>query len=173
MKYANMLKYQSLITLELVSQNLINYAFGLRRKMKSNKTLLVDRYLNETEEEKEVQLISESSDESEAWDCETIISTYSNLENHPAKIEVPGKPKRHLPQKSVPFPGELGVGRDVITLGGKEMLPVNYLPQRKRIMEGLVREKLGSVEKPKRKVGEESKEEKKERKVTYSFCYML
>ncbi|KAF3326077.1 protein LTV1 [Carex littledalei] len=127
-------------------------------------TEYAQNYLNESEDEKEVLLVSESSDESEAWDCETIISTYSNLENHPAKIGAPGKPKSLLPPKSIPFPGDVGVGNDVITLRGKEMLPVNYLPQRKRIMEGLVREKLGSVEKPKKVVGEESKEEKKERK---------
>lgn len=125
--------------------------------------------MNESEDEKEELLVSESSDESEAWDCETIVSTYSNLENHPAKIGAPGKPKSRLPPKSIPFPGDVGVGNDVITLGGKGMLPVNYLPQRRRIMEGLVREKLGSVEKPKKVVGEESKEEKKERKVTYFF----
>ncbi|KAJ4763110.1 Protein LTV1 [Rhynchospora pubera] len=129
-------------------------------------TEYAQKYLNESEgEEREVVLVSESSDESEMWDCETIVSTYSNLDNHPAKIEAPGNPKRRLPPKSIPFPGELGAGKDVITLGGKEMLPVNYLPQRRKIMEGLVREKLGSAEKPKKVVGEESKEEKKERKV--------
>jgi protein LTV1 len=138
--------------------------------MKSDKPEFVDRYLNESEEDKEVLLVSESSDESEVWDCETIVSTYSNLENHPAKIKVPGKPRRRMVPKSVPFPGELGVGKDVIALGGKEKLPVNYLPQRKRMMESLVRERLSSVEKPRKVVGEESKEEKKERKVTYFCC---
>jgi protein LTV1 len=129
--------------------------------------------LNENEEDKEVLLVSESSDESEVWDCETIVSTYSNLENHPAKIEVPRKPRRRMVPKSVPFPGELEMGKDVITLGGKEKLPVNYLPQRKKMMESLVREKLGSVEKPRKFVGEESKEEKKVRKVNIFFLYTL
>jgi hypothetical protein len=35
------------------------------------------RYLNETAEEEVVVLVSESSDESEVCDCETIVSTFS------------------------------------------------------------------------------------------------
>ncbi|KAJ3683909.1 hypothetical protein LUZ60_014136 [Juncus effusus] len=126
------------------------------------------RYLMSEDEEKEVVLVSESSDESEKWDCDTIVSTYSNLENHPGKIDAPGNPKRRFTPKLVKFPGdsESGVKKDIITLGGKGMLPVNYLPQRRRMVESLVRENIGSGEKPKRKVGEESKDEKKERKAT-------
>ncbi|KAF5943217.1 hypothetical protein HYC85_020859 [Camellia sinensis] len=41
-------------------------------------------------QDEDVVVVEESSDESEVWDCETIISTYSNLDNHPGKIETPG-----------------------------------------------------------------------------------
>ncbi|KAL3612979.1 hypothetical protein CASFOL_043175 [Castilleja foliolosa] len=34
-------------------------------------------------------LVEDSSDESEGWDCETIVTTYSTLDNHPGKIGAP------------------------------------------------------------------------------------
>ncbi|XVE89213.1 hypothetical protein DITRI_Ditri19aG0132400 [Diplodiscus trichospermus] len=47
-----------------------------------------EKYENESEDEK-VLVVQESSDESEQFDCESIISTYSTLDNHPGKIEAP------------------------------------------------------------------------------------
>ncbi|NXA52896.1 LTV1 protein, partial [Nothocercus julius] len=54
----------------------------------------LDSLVNEeSEEEKEetVALVIEES--KEKWDCESILSTYSNLYNHPKLIEEPSKPK--------------------------------------------------------------------------------
>ncbi|KAL5210773.1 hypothetical protein ABZP36_006396 [Zizania latifolia] len=123
-----------------------------------------ERYLNETAEEEKVVLVSESSDESEMWDCETIVSTYSNLDNHPGKIQTPGNPKKRLPKV---FPGETATTKDIIKLHGKEKLPVEYLPQRKR--NGEKEKKAKPAEAPsdenfKKEVHKETKEEKKARK---------
>ena len=53
-----------------------------------------EQFENENENDKEDVVLEESSDESEGWDCETIITTYSNLDNHPGKIEAPGGRRR-------------------------------------------------------------------------------
>lgn len=124
-----------------------------------------ERYLNETTEEEVVVLVSESSDESEVWDCETIVSTFSNLDNHPGKIETPGIPRKRLPRV---FPGETTTTNDIIKLHGKEKLPVEYLPQRRR--NGEKEKKVKPVEasvtdKFKKGAEKETKEEKKARKV--------
>ena len=122
-----------------------------------------EKYLNETAEEEEVVLVSESSDESEVWDCETIVSTFSNLDNHPGKIETPGIPKKRLPRV---FPGETATTNDIIKLHGKEKLPVEYLPQRKRAGEKEKKVKPAEVaDKFKKGAEKETKEEKKARKV--------
>ncbi|XP_072996602.1 uncharacterized protein [Typha latifolia] len=124
-----------------------------------------EKYLNESEDDKEVVLVEESSDESEVWDCETIVSTFSNLDNHPGKIQAPGNPKKRFPKV---FSRDSTVKHDMITLRGKEMLPVDYLPQKKKHTESAKKENTlvtSSSEKPKRRVHTgESKEEKKERK---------
>uniref|UniRef100_A0A0D9VUG9 Protein LTV1 homolog n=1 Tax=Leersia perrieri TaxID=77586 RepID=A0A0D9VUG9_9ORYZ len=123
-----------------------------------------EKYLNETAEEEEVVLVSESSDESEMWDCETIVSTYSNLDNHPGKIQTPGNHKKRLPKV---FPGETATTKDIIKLQGKEKLPVEYLPQRKR--NGVKEKKTKPTEAPtdenfNKGAQKETKEEKKARK---------
>ncbi|XP_062211385.1 uncharacterized protein LOC133912584 [Phragmites australis] len=123
----------------------------------------VERYLNEPAEE-EVVLVSESSDESEVWDCETIVSTYSNLDNHPGQIKTLGNPRKRLPRV---FPGETATTKDIIKLQGKEKLPVDYLPQRKRNGEKEKKVKTAeasSGEKIKKEVHKETKDEKKARK---------
>lgn len=123
-----------------------------------------ERYLNETAEEEEAVLVSESSDESEVWDCETIVSTYSNLDNHPGKIQTPGNPRKQLPKV---FPGETATTKDIIKLQGKEKLPVDYLPQRKRNSEKEKKTKpieASSAENFKKGAQKETKEEKKARK---------
>ncbi|CAN6306488.1 unnamed protein product [Urochloa humidicola] len=121
-----------------------------------------EKYLNDTAEE-EVVLVSESSDESEIWDCETIVSTFSNLDNHPGKIETPGIPKRRLPRV---FPGETATTNDIIKLHGKEKLPVEYLPQRKKggEKEKKVKPAEAATDKFKKGAEKETKEEKKARK---------
>jgi protein LTV1 len=123
-----------------------------------------ERYFNGPAEEQEV-LVSESSDESEIWDCETIVSTYSNLDNHPAKIETPENPRKRFPRV---FPGETATTNDMIKLYGKEKLPVNYLPQRKRDGEKEKKVKSAEVlsfERHRKEAHKKTKEEKKARKV--------
>lgn len=123
-----------------------------------------ERYLNETAED-DVILVSESSDESEVWDCETIVSTFSNLDNHPGKIDTPGIPRKRLPRV---FPGETATTNDIIKLHGKERLPVEYLPQRKRNTEKEKKVKPSDAsitDKFGKGAEKETKEEKKARKV--------
>ncbi|XP_053146515.1 protein LTV1 homolog isoform X1 [Hemicordylus capensis] len=61
------------------------------------------------EEEETVTLLIEEP--KEKWDCESILSTYSNLYNHPKLIEVPQKPKP-------------------IRVSKKTGIPLDVLPQR-------------------------------------------
>ncbi|XP_068641531.1 uncharacterized protein [Aristolochia californica] len=118
-----------------------------------------ETYKDENDDVLEVQ---ESSDESEQWDCETVVSTYSNLDNHPKKIEAPMMPKRRL----VPtISGDPAHNSTFISLSGKEKLPVEYLPHSKRSLQEKVKRVGNLVQQRKNKPhDEESKEEKKERK---------
>ncbi|KAJ0171316.1 hypothetical protein K1T71_012866 [Dendrolimus kikuchii] len=52
------------------------------------------KHLEEIEEESEEELVRMEVEPKEKWDCETILSTYSNLYNHPKVIEEPKKPKK-------------------------------------------------------------------------------
>ncbi|KAF2310052.1 hypothetical protein GH714_006334 [Hevea brasiliensis] len=123
-----------------------------------------DNYENEDENE-DVVIVRESiDDDSEQWDCETIITTYSNLDNHPAKIEAPGVARKKKIAET--FSGALNATSHVITLRGKEKLPVDFLPRGKKSDVEKVKGVPGLKTEPlKRKQhGQESKEEKKERK---------
>lgn len=119
---------------------------------------------DENTNDKEDIILEESSDESEAWDCETIITTYSNLDNHPGKIEAPGgRRKKKLTEtvnKAFTAPTH------VIALKGRDKLPVDFLPGRTSAIETTKdKSKPSNVQQPKKMVGQESKEEKKQRKV--------
>ncbi|KAK6939393.1 Low temperature viability protein Ltv1 [Dillenia turbinata] len=124
-----------------------------------------EKYENESNDDKDMIFVQESSDESEVWDCETIVSTYSNLDNHPGKIGAPESARRNKLSKTVSKVLSSDPG-NVITLRGKGKLPVDFLPQSRKV----VKEKEKGVislrtEQPKRRQhGQESKEEKKERK---------
>ncbi|KAM7514094.1 hypothetical protein LguiA_003677 [Lonicera macranthoides] len=100
-----------------------------------------------------VVIEEESSDESEIWDCETIVTTYSNLDNHPGKIDAPTRRKKKLAE----------------TIFGVSTLPthVNFLlHSRKSGTEKLKETSRLKTEPQKRKQhGQESREEKKEWKV--------
>ncbi|KAL0351802.1 UNVERIFIED_CONTAM: protein LTV1 [Sesamum calycinum] len=88
-----------------------------------------EKYENDDHDVEEV-LVEESSDESEVWDCETIISTYSTLDNHPGKIGAPeARRKKKLAEALL---GTSASPNQVITLKGKERLPVDFLPRSKR-----------------------------------------
>ncbi|KAL0314621.1 UNVERIFIED_CONTAM: hypothetical protein Sangu_2306500 [Sesamum angustifolium] len=125
-----------------------------------------EKYENDDHDVEEV-LVEESSDESEVWDCETIISTYSTLDNHPGKIGAPeARRKKKLAEALL---GTSASPNQVITLKGKERLPVDFLPRSKRHGEektkdeNNVNDKRTELQKRKPR-GQESKEEKKERK---------
>nr|KYP61616.1 Protein LTV1 isogeny [Cajanus cajan] len=116
------------------------------------------------DEDKDVVFVQESSDESEAWDCETIVSTYSNLDNHPGKIEAPGVSRKKKLAETVS--AALSSSSQIISLRGKQNLPVDFLPSgRKPTTEKAKGPSIERTEQFKRKQhGLESKEEKKERK---------
>ncbi|MBA0549389.1 hypothetical protein Golob_020425 [Gossypium lobatum] len=123
-----------------------------------------ENYGNESEDEK-VMVVQESSDESEQFDCESIISTYSTLDNHPGKIEAPGVTRKKKLAETVS--GALSAKSQVISLRGKEKLPLDFLPNSRKATAEKVKI-AGSIipEQHKRKQhGQETKEEKKERKL--------
>ncbi|PKA54802.1 hypothetical protein AXF42_Ash000637 [Apostasia shenzhenica] len=123
-----------------------------------------EKYCNENEGE-ELIIVQESSDESEVWDCETIVSTYSNLDNHPGKIQAPDNPKSRF-LKNIPIDTIKKSG--MIELRGKQKLPVDFLPHGKKDIDKV--KKSASLSFEKQKIGprrEESKEEKKERKLCF------
>ncbi|GFY95839.1 hypothetical protein Acr_11g0001450 [Actinidia rufa] len=117
--------------------------------------------------DEDVMVVEESSDESEVWDCETIVSTYSNLDNHPGKIEAPEVRRKKKLAETVT--GALNASSHVISLKGKAKLPMDYLPQaqnKKYAVENVKDVTASGMEPQKRKQhGPESKEEKKERKI--------
>lgn len=80
----------------------------------------------------------------EKWDCESIISTYSNLENHPTLI-------REEPKKK----------KKTIQLSKKTGIPIGVLPTKEKEEEDddLISENLG-----KKRNKNETKEEKRLRK---------
>ncbi|KAL3639105.1 hypothetical protein CASFOL_017012 [Castilleja foliolosa] len=124
-----------------------------------------EKYGDDDQDVEEV-FVEDSSDESERWDCETIVTTYSTLDNHPAKIGVPDSRRMKKLADAISAAGP----NKVITLKGKERLPVDFLPRGKnhgeeklRDEEKDVNDKRNEVLK-KKLVGKESKEEKKERK---------
>ncbi|GER57060.1 LTV1-like protein [Striga asiatica] len=129
-----------------------------------------EKYENDDNDLEEV-LVEESSDESEVWDCETIVTTYSTLDNHPGKIGAPEARRRKKKLADELLSGaSVDPTRAVIALKGKEKLPVDFLPPRGKKQQGEktkderdVSEKRGDVLKQKPRC-QESKEEKKERK---------
>ncbi|XVF23237.1 hypothetical protein REPUB_Repub13aG0019400 [Reevesia pubescens] len=123
-----------------------------------------EMYENECADEK-VLVVQESSDDSEQFDCESIISTYSTLDNHPGKIEAPELARKKKLAQTVS--GALSAKSQVISLRGKERLPIDFLPNSRKATTEKVKS-AGSLkpEQLKRKQhGQETKEEKKERKV--------
>ncbi|RZC44742.1 hypothetical protein C5167_037690 [Papaver somniferum] len=123
------------------------------------------KFDDESHDKEDVVIWEESSEESEEFDCESVISTYTNLENHPGKIEAPvsTRRKKKLADAPAAIPSN---GAHGIILKGREKLPVDYLPHSKKVVAEKVTKVPGlKSELYKRKPhGEESKEEKKERK---------
>lgn len=125
----------------------------------------------EGEYENSEETFVESSDESEVWDCETIVSTYSTLDNHPGKIGAPSGATEARRKKKLAetISGASDAPNHVIALKGKEKIPVDFLPhsrkhvERKSNDEKDANSKKAALQK-KKPHGQESKEEKKERK---------
>ncbi|KAM3955834.1 LTV1 ribosome biogenesis factor [Aphomia sociella] len=65
-----------------------------RYQLDKEKEIARMQRLQEIEEESEDDLVTMEVEPKEKWDCETILSTYSNLYNHPKLIEEPKKPKK-------------------------------------------------------------------------------
>ena len=133
-----------------------------------------EKYEKENEnEDKHVVLVEESSDESEVWDCETIVSTYSNIDNHPGKIGAPETTRKKKLAETLFGPSS--ATSHVISLRGKEKLPVDFLPHSiKPVVEKVKDVDSKMAEQQKRKQhGQESKEEKKERKVSTCCLFQL
>ncbi|XP_061480021.1 protein LTV1 homolog [Rhineura floridana] len=68
-------------------------------------------HLKEEEDERDEIVTLVIEEPKEKWDCESVLSTYSNLYNHPKLIEVPRKPKP-------------------IEVSSKTGIPLDVLPQR-------------------------------------------
>lgn len=119
-----------------------------------------------SDEELELVVGSDTDDDEGQWDCETIVSTYSNLDNHPGKIcsfpKAPSKGTR-IVEDSKPM----------IRLRGKQQLPVDYLPKRNNSHEDeknkISSQKHNSMDDQPRSRADETKEEKKARKVRTYF----
>ncbi|KAK3009373.1 hypothetical protein RJ639_013790, partial [Escallonia herrerae] len=122
-----------------------------------------EKYENDDQGE-DVVVLKESSDESEVWDCETVMSTYSNLDNRPGKIGAPVNRRKKKLVETVS--GPLSAPVHVISLKGKEKLPVDFLPGSRKSTEKVKDGGRLLPELQNRKHhGQETKEEKKERKV--------
>ncbi|CAL1355720.1 unnamed protein product [Linum trigynum] len=142
------------------SEELLNTAADVLRRTVE----YAEKYENE-DDGGEVVLVEESSDESEVWDCETIVTTYSNLDNHPSKIQAPGASRKKKIAET--FSKALNAPGPVISLRGKEKIPVGVLPGSRNASAAETSKDGPSLrtEPLRRKQhGQESKEEKKERK---------
>ncbi|MED6170334.1 hypothetical protein PIB30_029937 [Stylosanthes scabra] len=122
-------------------------------------------YEVEEDGDNDIVLVEESSDESEVWDCETIVSTYSTLDNHPRKIEAPEVARKKKLAGTVS--AAMNSSSQLISLRGKEKLPLDFLPGNKSTAGEKVKGPSTARTEYKRKPhGLETKEEKKERKAS-------
>lgn len=125
-------------------------------------SILVSAALEESvssDEEKELVLESDSDSDERRWDCESIVTTYSTLDNHPGKI----CDFRKASSKSTRCYED---NESVIRLRGKQQIPLDYLPKRGSSQRD---EKSKSSDQGKnvniiRRRAEETKEEKRARK---------
>ncbi|CBN77126.1 conserved unknown protein [Ectocarpus siliculosus] len=102
----------------------------------------------------------------EQWDCETIVSTYSNLDNHPSVL---GTGRKAKPGRARRSPVAEGVGGgdastvQQVALSAKTGLPLGVLPERTYNDTGMVSLIAGKNKGEKRDT-EETAEEKRRRK---------
>ncbi|XP_063968102.1 protein LTV1 homolog [Lytechinus pictus] len=117
----------------------------------------------EEDEEKEEKINLYIEEKKEEWDCESILSTYSTLYNHPTTIKEPLKEKKKRQQES-----NLDE-KNQIKLSQKSGMPLHVLPSHGPTKKQLEREefeenRLPVVTTSRVKGVKESAEEKKERK---------
>jgi hypothetical protein len=109
----------------------------------------------------------ESEDERSNWDCESVVSTLSNLDNHPGKISAPGKPRPKAPSLGKVLEDKALSG-GIIKLRGKQSLPTEFLPLRPGAEKAKQLKSMGKASeakaKPVSRAGE-TPEERKARKV--------
>lgn len=96
-------------------------------------------------------------DKGDKWDCETILSTYSNLENHPSVIDAPmGRKKPSVPSQPI------------IRLDPRTQAPTEYMPSVEKSLPQAATVDFGSrrrvVQETQARRRKEPKEEKKARK---------
>lgn len=130
----------------------------------------------ESEDDELVIIEVESEDERSNWDCETVVSTLSNLDNHPGKISAPSKPQRKAPSLGKVLEDEEITG-GIIKLRGKQSLPTDFLPLRPGAEKAKQLKNAGKdtkvKPKPVSRVGE-TPEERKARKVCpMSLCVIM
>uniref|UniRef100_A0A8C0B794 Protein LTV1 homolog n=1 Tax=Buteo japonicus TaxID=224669 RepID=A0A8C0B794_9AVES len=98
----------------------------------------------ESEEEKEEIVAVVIEEQKEKWDCESILSTYSNLYNHPTLIKEPSKPK-------------------LIKISQKTGIPLHILPQKGLTAKQIERmQMINSSDLPRASTQPRSKDESKE-----------
>lgn len=132
----------------------------------------LDSQSDSTEEDKELIEVAGSDEDEEQWDCESIVTTYSNLENHPFTIcSFPTESKKQTLNQVAE------ASNSVIRLRGKQQLPVDFLPEKGRYSRvaknEIVKCSNGAMDQKEnekctsgRRAGE-SKEERKARKVAF------
>lgn len=120
-----------------------------------------------SEDDELVILEVESEDERSNWDCETVVSTLSNLDNHPGKISAPSKPRRKASSLGKVLEDK-EVSGGIIRLRGKQSLPTDFLPLRPGAEKAKQLKNLGkdteTKPKPTSRAGE-TPEQRKARKV--------
>ncbi|KAI8433067.1 hypothetical protein MSG28_013925 [Choristoneura fumiferana] len=99
-----------------------------RQQLDKQREIARMRRLQEIDEESEEELETVEVAPQEKWDCETILSTYSNLYNHPKLIEEPRKPGKILVNPRTGVPDVFGENK----LTAKSLARLNALHDRDR-----------------------------------------
>ncbi|XP_022125877.2 protein LTV1 homolog [Pieris rapae] len=85
----------------------------MKYKLDKEKEISRLQHLQEIEEESDDELETVEVDPKEKWDCETILSTYSNLYNHPKIIEEPKKSRK------IKINPKTGIPEDILSKDNK------------------------------------------------------
>lgn len=165
------------ILLEFEKQNTKLTANEVLEKLRDMETIKKDDEDDSAEEEEEdneevlVRLTTfEKPREKNNWDCESIISTYSNLYNHPKKISEPSKKKsKKMDDEDASSVSSRTINNEKIKLSAKSGLPIGVLPAvgltQKQLeamdYDGLSRLRTAPTLRPEDETGEERRARKK------------